>query len=928
MMDDQDMMDGGSNSNKRSPQILLDGDDDEDGKDEVGPMMLQSTMTSSSIVMTSPSHKQRRSVARRRRRSSARFLHHLGGSNNALLNLDRDGDDDDNEGGNLGGTGGMIDGEADDILNSTQNINSVYKQAIRMNAENKINASNSWNLSLIDHLDRVTMSSKGGSSASSSAAGFSSRTMDDSLVVDGVNFTKASCTLDASVKIYSYRVDDVHLTSYKVLANLNRTDHKQSNKANDRNNNSSNNNGQDVNGDGGEEDDHESSRGSNGRSKNSATCTLERNLANINLHKLDAAFDIDPLFHQVSKKFDEGGAKGLLLANLGVDINGGARIIFDSTLDENKSSDSSTSSATAEEGDPPEEAQQTNIVTVSSLQSKLQSQLESSGKSSLQELELVPQLASLRLDYFNLNQEGFVDETHKSSKRYASSHHDEAEADKSIHIEAIERSRVSQGDLGGRSFLSSGQRSDGDGEGRASAGSFPSGGFEPDDFGVPDFDLGGDDDDAGGLFHDGDHRFSSASFQAVGTDGLQNNEDPNSERTNGGAPRQSSAPLSQATVLLDAIASGRLSASGGIGPVGTAGGYEYYDNKELERLVESTQFSQGVNNNLWAGADHWKKGKSTTGKSKQDASQEGSSQRPGASTGKRKKTKKASSNAETSTVLVDITNPIDGLDQLLGSSLASSKRTKYGAGKSKTKSCGWTDAAVTKHAKVTNLLPHDAGLSVGELSKLFLRPKATLANIIASKQSVPAPKTVGFMDSNFDGDLFGYDDNDGVGFDFAGGGDDDLSSHSNEFVIADLDDVRKVNKINVGYATVAKKVDVKRLKRDLWVELEQALSSRKRRNAILDDDSATSSVENKIFVDQKNDENFPEEKEEATPLSFQSVVSDMQQSQAQGDVTLPFYFICTLHLCNEKGLALESCGLDDFRIHGSADAMAGILSRQ
>ena len=34
-----------------------------------------------------------------------------------------------------------------------------------------------------------------------------------------VIFTKASCTLDASVKIYSYRVDDVHLTSYKVLAN-------------------------------------------------------------------------------------------------------------------------------------------------------------------------------------------------------------------------------------------------------------------------------------------------------------------------------------------------------------------------------------------------------------------------------------------------------------------------------------------------------------------------------------------------------------------------------------------------------------------------------------------------------------------------------------------------------------------------------------
>ena len=276
-------MDGGSNSNKRSPQILLDGDDDEDGDDEVGPMMLQSTMTSSSMVMTSPSHKQRRSVARRRRRSSARFLHHLGGSNNALLNLDRDGEDDDGE--NLGGIGGMMDGEADDILNSTQNINSVYKQAIRMNAENKINASNSWNLSLIDHLDRVTMSSKGASSTSSSATGFSSRTMDDSLVVDGVNFTKASCTLDASVKIYSYRVDDVHLTSYKVLANLNRTDHKQSNKSNDRSNNSANNNGHGANGDRDDEDDHESSHGSNGRSKNNTTCTLERNLGKFRLSK-------------------------------------------------------------------------------------------------------------------------------------------------------------------------------------------------------------------------------------------------------------------------------------------------------------------------------------------------------------------------------------------------------------------------------------------------------------------------------------------------------------------------------------------------------------------------------------------------------------------------------------------------------------------
>lgn len=35
----------------------------------------------------------------------------------------------------------------------------------------------------------------------------------------------ASCTLDASVKIYSCRVDSVHSDTYKVLGGLNRTDY-------------------------------------------------------------------------------------------------------------------------------------------------------------------------------------------------------------------------------------------------------------------------------------------------------------------------------------------------------------------------------------------------------------------------------------------------------------------------------------------------------------------------------------------------------------------------------------------------------------------------------------------------------------------------------------------------------------------------------
>lgn len=43
---------------------------------------------------------------------------------------------------------------------------------------------------------------------------------------------------------------------------------------------------------------------------------------------LSVAFVVDPLYHQTSAQFDEGGAKGLLLNNLGVYTD--CRVLFDS----------------------------------------------------------------------------------------------------------------------------------------------------------------------------------------------------------------------------------------------------------------------------------------------------------------------------------------------------------------------------------------------------------------------------------------------------------------------------------------------------------------------------------------------------------------------------------------------------------------------
>ena len=163
---------------------------------------------------------KRQGSSRRRRRSSARFL--------KIAPCD-------DEDGDKNGT-------------SATNLGEVYRNAIRMNAENRINATNSWNLNLIDHLDRfvapepqqraVDRHEKPNEGTFKTNGSHDADSTVDSTLVSGVNFTKASCTLDASVKIYSYRVDDVHLTSYKVLANLNRTDNNSNGNGKKRANNS------------------------------------------------------------------------------------------------------------------------------------------------------------------------------------------------------------------------------------------------------------------------------------------------------------------------------------------------------------------------------------------------------------------------------------------------------------------------------------------------------------------------------------------------------------------------------------------------------------------------------------------------------------------------------------------------------------------
>ena len=59
--------------------------------------------------------------------------------------------------------------------------------------------------------------------------------------------------------------------------------------------------------------------------------TLAPSFASLQLKKMELEFSVDPLFKKVAADFDEGGAKGLLLNHLAIDFTG--RIVFDSSDD-------------------------------------------------------------------------------------------------------------------------------------------------------------------------------------------------------------------------------------------------------------------------------------------------------------------------------------------------------------------------------------------------------------------------------------------------------------------------------------------------------------------------------------------------------------------------------------------------------------------
>lgn len=179
-----------------------------------------------------------------------------------------------------------------------------FEEWMKMATDNKINATNSWNFALIDYFHDMSLLKEG----------------------DGVNFQKASCTLDGCVKIYTSRVDSVATETGKLLSGLaeSKSDKK-------RRGNAEAEDAEDEDEEGEDGEEGGVKKKSKKKAQRSAEATLVSDFNQLRLKKMELEFSVDPLFKKASADFDEGGAKGLLLNHLSIDGEG--RIVFDSSDD-------------------------------------------------------------------------------------------------------------------------------------------------------------------------------------------------------------------------------------------------------------------------------------------------------------------------------------------------------------------------------------------------------------------------------------------------------------------------------------------------------------------------------------------------------------------------------------------------------------------
>ncbi|KAG8756037.1 hypothetical protein FRC14_003419 [Serendipita sp. 396] len=232
------------------------------------------------------------------------------------------------------------------------------------------------------------------------------------------------------------------------------------------------------------------------------------------------------------------------------------------------------------------------------------------------------------------------------------------------------------------------------------------------------------------------------------------------------------------------------------------------------------------------------------------------------------------------------------------------------------------------------LLPEDMHFSSKQLLSLFLKPKFVIN--FRGHRTWLRPDNDEEIDENFwakaaadaalppdDDNLnlegagmpfatqyFNDDDDDdgGGGFDDAYGGGDGMAGagldESADLLAATQGQVRRVRPEFVNYAKKVKRVDVRKLKENIWKGLDIVLSDEE------EEERPTS----------HSPQRKPTDPSEAK--KFTSVISELRKSYPKDkmeEISTSFCFICLLHLANERGLKIE--GEDD---NGLGAKMSGL----
>lgn len=197
---------------------------------------------------------------------------------------------------------------------TNQQLTEHYSKCIQLSTENKINVNNAFKLQLIDYMSEML------------------HRRDSEME----NFQVASCTLDASAKIYAYRVDSVHTDALKMAGGLGSSKAEKGKDA-----------GEEMDcqddGDGKKEK----------KKKKKKKVIIESNMKNINVKGFDLDFQVDPLFKKMATQFDEGRSKcGPFLTSL-------------QFLDDSCSLVLSSETVLINSGEVKEEQQQSSLLPVS-----------------------------------------------------------------------------------------------------------------------------------------------------------------------------------------------------------------------------------------------------------------------------------------------------------------------------------------------------------------------------------------------------------------------------------------------------------------------------------------------------------------------------------------------------------------------------------